>query len=196
MGLNKGLRPSTMTTIKNQETTPLNDPVAEVRRWLEEAVIGWNLCPFARKELASDRVRFALSEADSEEALLRQLIEELDLLDSSDEIETTLLIHPNVLGNFDDYNQFLDYADGLLDQLDRVGVYQIASFHPHYQFADTDPEDQENFTNRSPYPLLHILREQSLTEAIDRYPDVDGIPQRNIDFMRNLSPEEMTRVFG
>lgn len=185
-----------MTTVENQETTPLNDPVAEVRRWLEEAVIGWNLCPFARKELASDRVRFALSEADSEEALLRQLIEELDLLDSSDEIETTLLIHPNVLGDFYDYNQFLDYADGLLDQLDRVGVYQIASFHPQYQFAGTEPDDQENFTNRSPYPLLHILREQSLTEAIDRYPDVDGIPDRNIEFMRQLSPEEMARVFG
>lgn len=175
---------------------PLQDHVAEVKHWLESIVIGWNLCPFARKEFMEGRVRFALSQAEDEETLLRELIAEFDLLDRLDQIETTILIHPSVLTDFHDYNQFLDYAEGLIQQLELEGVYQIASFHPNYQFAGTEIDDQENYTNRSPYPLLHILREKSLSEAIDRYPDTESIPERNMELLRNMLPDKLREAFS
>ena len=136
-----------------------------------------------------------MTEAETEEALLLALAQEVELLDRHPEYETTLLIHPKVLGDFLDYNDFLDLADGLLVQLEREGVYQIASFHPDYQFHNTQPEDPENYTNRAPYPLLHLLREQSMAEAIDSYPDVTGIPGRNIELMRTHGSESLARIF-
>ena len=156
------------------------------RRWLEDLVVGLNLCPFAGRELARDRVRFVVTDASTEEQLLAALEAELELLDADAKVETTLLIHPNVLQDFFDYNQFLDMADRLLVQMKLEGVYQIASFHPDYQFAGTAAGDAENFTNRSPYPLLHILREASLTRSIAAYPDVEQIPIRNIEKMKGL----------
>ncbi len=161
------------------------------RQWLEEIVIGLNLCPFARKELVSNRIRFVVSEADSEEGLLMDLQTELRFLDEHPDTETTLLVHPGMLADFGDYNDFLSAADGLLELLELEGVYQVASFHPDYRFAGTGPEDAENYTNRSPFPMLHLLRESSVARAVDGHPDPDAIPERNIALMEELGADEM-----
>jgi hypothetical protein len=160
--------------------------IAAVKRWVKTFVVDMNLCPFAKRELTRNRIRFALTAAKTEEALLIALQAELELLDSDTAIETTLLIHVNVLQDFDEYNQFLDYIDKLLRQTGFEGVYQIASFHPHYRFDGTGPDDAENYTNRSPYPMLHIIREESLARAIAESANVDQIPARNIALMNKL----------
>ncbi|HET8801084.1 MAG TPA: DUF1415 domain-containing protein [Marinobacter sp.] len=168
--------------------------ISATRKWVEEVVVGYNLCPFAKRELVRNRVRFVVSEAETEDELLQALHSELQRLEDEPEVETTLLIHPGVLQEFGPYNEFLDAADGLLSYLDMEGVYQIASFHPDYQFAGTEPDAAENYTNRSPFPMLHLLREASLEAAIDGYPDVDGIPQRNIELMEQLGAEKMRSI--
>lgn len=162
-----------------------------VRRWVEDLVVGLNLCPFAGRELARNRVRFVVTDATTEAQLLAALETELALLNDDAAIETTLLIHPDVLQEFFDYNQFLDIAERLLVEMKLEGVYQLASFHPDYQFAGTATGDAENFTNRSPYPLLHILREASLERSIAAYPGVEQIPVRNIEKMKSLGSEKL-----
>lgn len=162
-----------------------------VRHWVETLVVGLNLCPFAKRELVKNRVRFSVTDAVTEEQLLEALQAELELLDHDEAIETTLLIHPDVLQDFYDYNQFLDRADSLLEQMGLVGIYQIASFHPDYRFGGTAPDDVENYTNRSPYPMLHLLREESLEQAIANYPDPEQIPERNIALLRSLGHDRM-----
>lgn len=157
--------------------------------------MGLNLCPFAKRELARNRVRFTVSDAITEEHLLQDLQNELQLLEADTDIETTLLIHPQVLLDFYDYNQFLDYSDGLLKQMDLVDVYQVASFHPHYQFFGTPPDDVENYTNKSPYPLLHLLRQDSLAQVIANYPDSDQIPERNIAQLKGLGLDKVQALF-
>ncbi len=159
-------------------------------------MIELNLCPFAKRELVNERIHFAVTNARTELQLLHALETELEHLIENAAIETTLLIHPNVLENFTDYNQFLELADGLLVQMQLDGVLQIASFHPDYCFADTNPDDAENFTNRSPYPLLHILREESLARVIERTADIDQIPIRNIRTMNELGVEKLKLLFG
>jgi hypothetical protein len=161
-----------------------------VQLWLDSFVVGLNLCPFAKRELNNNRVRFIVTEAETEEQLLETLQTELELLSHDDSIETTLLIHPAVLNDFYDYNEFLAYADSLLEQMEFDGIYQIASFHPAYQFDGTDPDDVENYTNRSPYPILHILREASLEHAIAGYPDSDQIPEKNIALLKNMGHDK------
>ncbi|MCW9006585.1 MAG: DUF1415 domain-containing protein [Marinobacter sp.] len=168
--------------------------ISATRKWVENVVVGYNLCPFAKRELVRNRLRFVVSEAETEDELLQALHSELQRLEDEPEIETTLLIHPGVLQDFGPYNEFLDAADGLLAYLDMEGVYQIASFHPDYRFAGTEPDAAENYTNRSPFPMLHLLREASLEAAIDSYPDVDGIPQRNIELMNELGSEKMRSI--
>jgi len=168
--------------------------ISATRKWVEDVVVGYNLCPFAKRELVRNRVRFVVSEAKTEDELLQALHSELQRLEDEPEIETTLLIHPGVLQDFGPYNEFLDAADGLLAYLDMEGVYQIASFHPDYQFAETEPDAAENYTNRSPFPMLHLLREASLEAAIDSYPDVDGIPERNIELMNELGSDKMRSI--
>ena len=172
------------------------DIVSATRKWVENVVVGYNLCPFAKRELMRDRVRFVVSDAADEDSLLQSLHSELQRLNDEPEIETTVLIHPGVLQDFEAYNEFLDAADGLLAFLEMEGVYQIASFHPNYQFAGTNPEAAENYTNRSPYPMLHLLREASLEAAIDSHPDVDGIPGRNIKLMEELGVEQLRDVLA
>ena len=162
-----------------------------VRRWVESFVVDLNLCPFAKRELVKNRVRFAVTEAQTEEQLLVALHAEMELLDGDASVETTLLIHPRVLQDFHDYNQFLDRADRLLVQMDREGIYQIASFHPHYQFGGTEPDDVENHTNRSPHPLLHVLREASVERALADYPDAEQIPARNIALMKSMGRDAL-----
>ena len=168
--------------------------ISATRKWVEDVVVGYNLCPFAKRELVRNRVRFVVSEAETEDELLQALHSELQRLEDEPEIETSLLIHPGVLQDFGPYNEFLDAADGLLAYLDMEGVYHLASFHPDYQFAGTEPDASENYTNRSPFPMLHLLREASLEAAIDSYPDVDGIPQRNIELMNELGSEKMRSI--
>jgi hypothetical protein len=164
------------------------DPLAITRRWLERAVIGLNLCPFAKAVYAKEQVRFVLSDATTPEALLAELGEELLRLRDTpaEQIDTTLLIHPQVLGDFLDYNDFLDDADALVEALALDGVLQVASFHPDYQFAGSAPDDVENFTNRAPYPILHLLREDSVARAMAAFPDPDAIVERNIETLRGI----------
>jgi len=167
------------------------DIVDSVRRWVEAVVIDLNLCPFAKRELVKNRVRFAVTEAVTEEQLLEALRIELETLCGNSAIETTLLIHPAVLQDFYDYNQFLDDADGLLARMGLDGVIQIASFHPDYQFGGTEPDDVENYTNRSPYPVLHLLREESLSRAIQGHPDSLEIPEQNVRLLKKLGRTKM-----
>jgi len=165
--------------------------IVAVKQWVDSMVVGLNLCPFAKRELTADRVRFSHTEARTEERLLVALEAELERLTSDASVETTLLIHPQVLSVFDDYNQFLNYADGLLVQMRLDGVFQIASFHPNYQFDGTDPDAAENYTNRSPYPLLHLIREESLERAVAGFPHADQIPARNIKLMNELGRDKL-----
>lgn len=173
-------------------TPPNHQPLIQsVRHWVETVVVGLNLCPFARPELLNNRVRFTVSDATTESQLLLDLQHELELLSRDESVETTLLIHPDVLQGFATYNQFLDQVDALLGQLELEGIYQVASFHPDYQFAGTDPDAAENYTNRAPYPVLHLLREASLEAAIAGYPDVEQIPERNIERLEGMGVEKM-----
>lgn len=167
------------------------EQIRVVRQWVEDVVVELNLCPFAKRELIADRVRFVVTDATSEDELLETLAFELEFLGSTPSIETTLVIHPHVLGDFSLYNQFLDNADRLLVALKLEGVFQVASFHPDYQFADTKADDAENYTNRSPYPVLHLLREESLERVIASTPDIDQIPKRNIETMNRLGTESL-----
>ena len=173
------------------------DPVIqETRAWLETAVIGLNLCPFAKPVHVAGRIRFAISEAETPEALLADLLAELRTIAAADpeDIETTLLIHPRVLADFLDYNDFLEVADAALEDLDLVGEIQVASFHPDYQFEGTRPDDIENYTNRSPYPILHLLREASVEEAVAAFPDTDRIYKANIEMLRKLGLDGWRRL--
>ncbi len=168
--------------------------IAVTRRWVNSVVVGLNLCPFAKKELVQDRIRFVVSDAGDALQLLFSIADELERLEKDDAIETTLLIHPNTLQDFFRYNQFLDAADRLLVEMELDGVYQIASFHPDYQFHNANPDDVENYTNRSPYPMLHLLREDSLSRAIESYPDIEIIPEENILKMNELGLEKMKEL--
>ncbi len=165
--------------------------VLAVRKWVETLVVGMNLCPFAKRELVKNRVRFVTTAATTKEQLLLVLQAELELLNADLSVETTLLIHPDVLQDFYDFNDFLHDADSLLVEMELEGTYQIASFHPDYQFGGTSPSDAENYTNRSPYQVLHLLREDSLERVIADYPNVDDIPQRNIELMNELGREKL-----
>jgi uncharacterized protein len=172
-----------------------SDVIAATRFWIERAVIGLNLCPFAKGVYLSNRVRFVVSEGRTADALLGELERELRALADAapEDVETTVLIHPHVLRSFFDYNDFLDVADAAIDRLDLTGVLQIASFHPDYQFAGTAPDDVTNYTNRSPYPMLHLLREESVERAVDGYPGAERIPERNIETMRRLGLRGLLR---
>ncbi|MFK7829285.1 MAG: DUF1415 domain-containing protein [Congregibacter sp.] len=163
-----------------------NTVVAATKTWIYALVVDLNLCPFARKVLENDSVRFAVTEVNQESELLAVLDTELERMHLNPEIETAFLIHPRLLRDFHDYNQFLTRCDRLLVAKDLEGVFQIASFHPHYQFACTDTEDAENYSNRSPHPMLHILRESSVAQAVASHPDADGIPHRNIQTLNAL----------
>ena len=169
--------------------TPESDvAIAATTKWLERAVIGLNLCPFAKAVHAKGQIRYVVCLTDSPEALLTELIHELQFLVAADpaETDTTLLIHPNVFADFLDYNDFLEVADAAIAELKLDGVIQIASFHPQYQFADTEPDDITNFTNRSPYPTLHLLREESVTRAVAAFPDAGDIFEKNIETLERL----------
>jgi hypothetical protein len=170
--------------------------VTQTKAWLEKAVIGLDLCPFARTVHGRNQIRYVVSEAETPEALLAELIHELQALAAADPetIDTTLLIHPRVLTDFLDYNDFLGVAETAVEDLELSGILQIASFHPRYQFAGTGPDDIENYTNRSPYPILHLLREESVERAVAAFPDTSRIYEKNIETLRRLGLEGWKRL--
>lgn len=173
-----------------------DEVIAATRNWLEKAVIGLNLCPFARAVYAGDRIRYVVSDAATPEVLLQVMAEELQVLATTEEskTETTLLIHPQVLGDFLDYNDFLEIADALVADMGYEGVLQVASFHPQYQFAGSEADDIDNCSNRSPYPTLHLLRESSVERAVAAHPDTEQIYRDNIKTLRRLGREGWTRL--
>ena len=161
-----------------------NEIIQQTRNWVEKVVIGLNFCPFAQRELIKERVRFAVSDSISIEAALENLLREIHFLEDNTGTETTLLIYPLAFTDFDDYLDLLDLANALVEDQGYEGIFQVASFHPLYQFADSAKDDAANYTNRSPYPMLHLLREESLELALENYPDPDTIPERNVKFAR------------
>ncbi|MBI5918783.1 MAG: DUF1415 domain-containing protein [Nitrosomonadales bacterium] len=174
-----------------------NEPIiAATQLWLEKAVIGLNLCPFAKSVHVKKQIRYVVSAATTPEALLEELIRELRTLQdtSPDEIDTTLLIHPNVLTDFLDFNDFLDTVDLATAEPEFNDAFQVASLHPQYQFAGTELDDIENYTNRSPYPTLHLLREDSVDRAVDAFPDADHIADVNIKTMKALGHEGWNKL--
>lgn len=167
-----------------------------VEHWLTTVVIDLNLCPFAQREYQKNSIRFAVSDANDDEAIIEELALELELLNKHDDIETSLLILPNALSDFLDFNDFLGLADELLIKMKLEGIFQIANFHPDYQFAGTRSDDPENYTNRSPYPILHLLREKSLEKAIELHPNTDNIPDDNIKLMNTLGNKHMASLLS
>ena len=167
--------------------------VSETRDWVERIVIGLKLCPFAPAPAIKGLIRYAMSDAETKEALLEDLATELQHLAAAppEGLETTLLIHPRVLQDFYDFNDFLEVADELLRVLELEGEIQIASFHPDYHFAGTESDDIGNETNRSPYPTLHLLREESITRAVDSFGDTSSIPTTNLTTLQQLGRESL-----
>lgn len=163
------------------------------RRWIAAVVIELNLCPFAQRVFLAEKIRYVVSPAEDEESLVKDLDHELDLLATTpiEDMETTLVIHPHVLNDFLAYNDFLDVADRLLRTKGLTGIVQIASFHPHYQFAGTRPDAAENYTNRSPYPMLHLLREESISAVAAAPEELLDIPRRNIARLQALGATKL-----
>ena len=178
--------------------TAETDPIAATRDWVDRAVIGLNLCPFAKAVQVKGQVRYVLSLADDEATLQAQLVDELQRLVAADpaEVDTTLLVHPGVLNDFLDFNDFLGVADATLEALGLDGVVQIASFHPQYQFAGNEADDISNHSNRSPHPTLHLLRESSIDAAVAAFPDAADIYERNIETLRQLGHAGWHRVMA
>lgn len=172
-------------------TNDSNPVIAETRAWVNRAVIGLNLCPFAKAVEVKKQIRYVVTDATTAEGLLEALVKELTILADADPelVETTLLIHPQVLTDFMDYNDFLGAADQAVEELGFEGVLQVASFHPQYQFAGTEAEDVTNATNRSPYPTLHLIRETSIDRAVEAFPEADQIYEVNMQTMEKLGAQ-------
>jgi hypothetical protein len=176
---------------------PSDDEVlARTRVWLEKAVIGLNLCPFAKAVYTRDRVRLVVSQARHVDDLLEELDRELDLLVATpaEQVDTTLLVHPTLFPDFLDFNDFLEIAEGVLDEHGLEGVVQLASFHPQFQFDGTALEDMGNYTNRAPYAVLHLLREDSVEKAVDSLADPDAVYQENIRTLDKLGLEGWNKL--
>jgi uncharacterized protein len=165
-----------------------SDIVAATTLWLERAVIGLNLCPFAKAVHVKRQIRYVVSEATTPEALADELVRELEFLAeaNAETVDTTLLIHPHVLQDFLDFNDFLEVADGIVEELELDGILQVASFHPQFQFENTEPDDITNYTNRSPYATLHLLREDSVERAVAAFPEDLEIASANIATLEKL----------
>jgi hypothetical protein len=170
--------------------------IQDTRDWVVKAVIGLNLCPFAKAVHVNERIRYVVSDATEPEALLKDLARELLALNRAnpDEVDTTLVIHPNVLTDFLDFNDFLDAADALVEDLKLDGILQIADFHPDYQFEGSQPDDIANYSNRSPYPTLHILREESIERAVEAMPDTASIYENNLETLDKLGHEGWSKL--
>jgi uncharacterized protein len=170
--------------------------ITATQTWLSSIIIAHNICPFARREQERGSIRFSVDSYTDMEACLMNLMQECEQLDSDTDIETTLLIYMHAFKSFDDYLDFLAVAEDLLIDQGYEGVYQLASFHPDYCFDGAGLDDPANYTNRSPYPMLHLLRETSIERAVSSYPDVENIPQRNIELTRNLGLDKLKTLLA
>lgn len=168
--------------------------ISQTKSWLEQTVIGHNFCPFAAHPFKNDRIRYWVLQGKNPEEHLEILVREMEHLQAHPAIETSLLIFPSALSDFYEYLDFLEIAMGLLAEQGFEGIFQIASFHPAYRFEGSDEEDAANFTNRSPYPMLHLLREASVEKAIENHPDPDGIPNRNIAHAQKLGADVFKNI--
>ncbi len=188
-----------MPTRSTQESpnTDINAITEQVDQWLNDVVIGLNLCPFAAKPQRNKQIKIFDSEASQEEALLEDILLQLIELSNTEpeKLETTLVVVPNMLQDFWDYNFFIDWVEGLIKQQDWEGIFQVATFHPDYCFGGAEPEDDENLTNRSPYPVFHLIREESMEKVLKHYPDPESIPDTNIARVSALSEEERKKLF-
>lgn len=170
--------------------------IAHTRAWVEKVIIGCNFCPFARREVERGSVRYEVVRAATLERCLLELVQECIRLDDDAAIETTLLIYPAMFSDFEQFLEFLYLAEELLPEQGYEGVYQLASFHPDYCFADTEVDDPANYTNRSPYPVLHLIREASMEKALNSYPNPERIPERNIEYARRLGRAKMEQMLA
>ncbi|HCE2188083.1 TPA: DUF1415 family protein [Vibrio parahaemolyticus] len=188
-----------MPTRSTQETpnTDINAITQQVDQWLNDVVIGLNLCPFAAKPQRNKQIKIFVSKATQEEALLEDILLQLIELSTTEpeKLETTLVVVPNMLQDFWDYNFCIDWVEGLIKQQDWEGIFQVATFHPDYCFGGAAPEDDENLTNRSPYPIFHLIREESMEKVLKHYPDPESIPNTNIARVSALSEEERKKLF-
>ncbi|EGR3365166.1 hypothetical protein CGJ08_07200 [Vibrio parahaemolyticus] len=188
-----------MPTRSTQETpnTDINAITQQVDQWLNDVVIGLNLCPFAAKPQRNKQIKIFVSEATQEEALLEDILLQLIELSTTEpeKLETTLVVVPNMLQDFWDYNFCIDWVEGLIKQQDWEGIFQVATFHPDYCFGGAAPEDDENLTNRSPYPIFHLIREESMEKVLKHYPNPESIPDTNIARVSALSEEERKKLF-
>ena len=175
----------------------MKDPyLIATQKWIETVVIGLNICPFAQKVFDDKRIRFEIENSKDIESCLETVVAEFEYLDDHTNVETTLICYANYLKNFNDYLEFLTIAQVLLKELGYESIYQLASFHPDYLFAKTNEDDAANYTNRSPYPMLHILREESITHALKHYPTPEQIPEQNVAQMRQLGLANMQRLLS
>jgi hypothetical protein len=169
---------------------------AATQTWLKSVIIEYSICPFARREQERGSIHFSVNRDSEIEQCLLHLIDECERLDTDPAIETTLLIYADAFAKFDDYLDFLEVAESLLIEQGYEGVYQLASFHPDYCFQGSDPDDAANYTNRSPYPMLHLLREASIEQAVATHPDPESIPQHNIELTRKLGLAKMRALLS
>jgi uncharacterized protein len=180
-------------TSPTPQASPLSEDqiLQQTRLWLEKAVIGLNLCPFAKAVYVKNQVRLVVSKARHMDDFLEELDRELDLLVATpaSEIDTTLLIHPTLFEDFLDFNDFFEIADGVVEEHELEGVIQLASFHPKFQFEGTEPDDISNYTNRAPFAILHLLREESVERAVEAFPQAEAIFEANIETLEKLGHE-------
>ncbi len=156
--------------------------IAQTKKWITDVVVGCNFCPFAAREVKRDSISYEVVRNADMESTLQAVASTLHYLDEHPGTETSLLILPGSFSNFDEYLQLVEMAESLLVQEEYEGIYQVASFHPAYLFAGSNENDPANYTNRSPYPMLHFLREESVSQAVDSHPDIDQVPEQNIAY--------------
>jgi hypothetical protein len=169
--------------------------ICQVTRWIEKAVIGLELCPFAKSIYGDNKLRYVVSESKSIDSLIFELYQQCQYLIDTPAIETELLIIPYQLDEFADFNRVLDQVNALIETCGWTGVFQVASFHPRYQFENTKINDRENWTNRSPYPILQILRESSVEQVLSRYTNPEQIPEKNIQKLKAMEISDFERIF-
>jgi hypothetical protein len=170
--------------------------IAETKAWVDQVIVQFNLCPFARREVEQKTIHYHVEPSADLARQLQTLLQLLKQLDTNADIATTLLVLPEGVDDFDDYLDLVDYAERLLELEGYEGVYQLATFHPHYQFADSDADDAANYTNRAPYPMLHVLREESVANALVSYTKPERIPERNVDFARQKGAEFFAKILA
>ena len=173
-----------------------NEVIKSTQHWVDKMVVGLNLCPFAKKSIDQNQLRYLVYTGDDIESITQLLVEELERLVNDKSIETTLLIHPNFTKDFDAYLDYLAGVDELIDALGYSGVFQVAGFHPDYQFDGVAEIDPANHTNRSPYPMMHLLREASVAWAVETHPDIYSVPERNVELLREMGEKGIQELIS